>query len=226
MFARHDLVWLSDRGWQRARATLPATCHGAIDIWRQARWPAIVRRADAGQLPGQLSIGIALPPGRAGGAKTRIGFRVPASDIDKVLPPLSIAQVIDAVPASWGPLLATLERQATGRGLAIRVYGSVALQALTREPYLTAASDIDVLLHPVTRAQLYRGLDLLSFHASALPLDGEIVFPGAQAVAWKELSGALSAAGGSRVLVKEIHGVSLATASALLATMQDDICMG
>jgi phosphoribosyl-dephospho-CoA transferase len=220
MFARHDLVWLTEPGWQHARATAPADCIGAIDIWREAGWPAIVRRADTGLLPDQLSVGIALPPRPADGAKMRIACRVPVSDVDKILPPLPLTQVIEAAPESWQPLLAALERQAAVQGVAIRVYGSVALQALTRQPYLTAASDIDVLLHPMTHAQLYAGLDLLNFHAGRLPLDGEIVFPRAQAVAWKELSGALAGSTGTRVLVKELQGVFLATTSALLATMQ------
>lgn len=225
MFARHDLVWLSDRGWRRARDMAPAHFHGTIETWRQADWPAIVRRADADLLPDQLSIGIALPPRPIDGCKTRIGLRMPRSDVRKVLPPLSIAQINEAVPESWRPLLTALDREACGQGLAIRVYGSVALQALTRQPYLTTASDIDVLLRPMTDAQLHRGLALLNSYADRLPLDGEIVFPRGQAVAWKELSGALRAKNGPRVLVKEMQGVYLATTNALLATMRDEVCM-
>jgi phosphoribosyl-dephospho-CoA transferase len=224
MFARHDLVWLSEPGWRHARDTAPANCDDAIDMWRQTGWPAIVRRADADLLPGQLSIGIALPPHPIDGSKQRIGLRVPRADVDKALPPLLLAQVIEAVPQAWRPLLTALQREAACQGLALRVYGSIALQALTGQPYLTAASDIDLLLRPMTCAQLHRGLDLLGFYASNLPLDGEIVFPGGQAVAWKELCGALQAANGARVLVKEMHRVSLATTSALLATMKDDAC--
>jgi phosphoribosyl-dephospho-CoA transferase len=232
MFVRHDLVWLSDLGWRHARATAPANCHDALnaldalDAWRQADWPAIVRRADADLLPDQLSIGIAMPPRAVDGFKMRIGLRVPRSVVKKGLPPLPVAHVIEAVPEPWQPLLAALESDAAGQGLAIRVYGSVALQALTRQPYLTAASDIDVLLRPTTGAELHHGLDLLNSYANRLPLDGEIVFPCGQAVSWKELSGALRATSGRRVLVKETHGVYLTTTSALMATMKEDACTG
>jgi phosphoribosyl-dephospho-CoA transferase len=194
-----------------------------IDMWRKSDWPAIVRRADADLLPDQLSVGIAMPPCPIDGSKMRIGLRVAQSEVRMVLPPLPITQVIVAAPEAWRPLLAALEREATVQGLALRVYGSLALQALTRQPYLTAASDIDVLLYPVTPVQLQRGLELLNFYASSLPLDGEIVFPQGQAVAWKELSAALRATSGRRVLVKEMHGVYLTTTGALMATMKKDV---
>lgn len=224
MFARHDLVWLSDQGWQRAQDAAHAACRDLIGAWRQADWPAIVRRTDADLLPGQLSIGVSMPPRPDDGHKTRIGLRVARTDVKKMLPPLPIAQVAEAAPGSWRPLLNALDDEAGAHGLAIRVYGSVALQALTRQAYLTETSDIDVLLRPMTVAQLERGLALLNFYASRLPLDGEIVFPTGQAVAWKELSSALHASSGTRVLVKEMNGVSLATTSALLATMKDEVC--
>jgi phosphoribosyl-dephospho-CoA transferase len=223
MCARHDLVAISDFGWERARNTAPAYCRDMVDMWRKSDWPAIVRRADADLMPDQLSVGIAMPPSPIDGSKMRIGFRVAHSEVRKVLPPIHIMEVIDAAPEPWRPLLSALEREATVQGLALRVYGSLALQALTRQRYLTAASDIDVLLRPVTRAQLQRGLKLLNFYATSLPLDGEIVFPQGQAVAWKELSAALRAASGTRVLVKEMHGVYLETTSALIATMKEDV---
>lgn len=225
MCARHDLVWLSDQGWRQARDMAPAHCRDMFERWRQADWPAIVRRADADLLPDQLSLGIALPPRPTDACKTRIGFRAPRSDISKVSSPLSIAQIRETAPEPWHPFLSALDSDATGQGLSICVYGSVALQALTRQPYLTAASDIDVLLQPATNVQLQRGLALLNSYSRHLPLDGEIVFPNGHAVAWKELAAALRAKRGYRVLVKEMHKVSLATTDALLATMKEDVCM-
>jgi phosphoribosyl-dephospho-CoA transferase len=195
-----------------------------VDMWRNSDWPAIVRRADADLMPDHLSVGIAMPPCPIDGSKMRIGLQVAQYEVRRVLPPLPITLVIGAAPEPWRPLLAALEREATVQGLTIHVYGSLALQALTRQPYLTAASDIDVLLRPVTTTQLQRGLEMLDFYASSLPLDGEIVFPQGQAVAWKELSAALRAASGTRVLVKEMHGVYLETTSALMATMKEDVC--
>ena len=229
MCTRHDLVWLSDQGWQQARDRVqdmaPANCRDTIEMWRQADWPAIVRRADADLLPDQLSVGITMPPRPTDGCKIRIGLRVLRCAVKKVLPPLPLAQISDIVPDPWRALLGALDKEAASHGLTIRVYGSVALQALTGQPYMTVASDIDVLLHPMTTAQLHRGLDLLNSYARKLPLDGEIVFPDGQAVAWKEFSGALQSTCSARVLVKKMHGVYLSTTDALLTTMKDDVCM-
>lgn len=225
MYARHDLIWLSNQGWQRALNAVPEHDRHAVEMWRQADWPAIVRRADADLLPNQLSIGIALPPNPVDGAKTRVGLRVEQADIKKLLPPLPVARVVDAVPEHWRVLLKALERDASSSGLAVNVYGSVALQALTGQAYVTAVSDIDLLIRPVNCEQLTRSLDLLNRYADSLPLDGEIVFPEGQAVAWKELSGALRAANDSRVLVKGTYNVSLARPSALLAALKDELCI-
>lgn len=225
MCARHDLVWLSELGWRQAWEMAPPNCRDMIEMCREADWPAIVRRADADLSPDQVSLGIAMPPSPIDGCKTRIGFRVRRSEVRQISPPLSLGQILEAAPPPWHPFLRSLDRDAAARGLAIRVYGSIALQALTRQPYLTAASDIDVLLRPATSVQLHRGLALLKWHSRHLPLDGEIVFPNGQAVAWKELSIALDARGGHRVLAKEMHKVSLARTDALLATMKDDACL-
>jgi phosphoribosyl-dephospho-CoA transferase len=48
-----------------------------------------------------------------------------------------------------------------------------------------------------------------------LPLDGEIVFPSGDAVAWKEWAGA------ERVLVKRASAVRLAPVAELLSTLED-----
>jgi phosphoribosyl-dephospho-CoA transferase len=51
-----------------------------------------------------------------------------------------------------------------------------------------------------------------------VPLDGEVVFPGGAAVAWKEWRGAYDS--GRKVLVKTIDEVQLSWPEALLATLQ------
>ena len=104
----------------------------------------------------------------------------------------------------------------------MRVYGSVAFQALTGQAYLTAASDIDLLLAPRTLEQYRCALALLARHARALPLDGEILFPQGRAVAWKELLRVPDAT--AQVLAKSMHAVSLVTVASLLANLSTDTC--
>jgi phosphoribosyl-dephospho-CoA transferase len=74
-------------------------------------------------------------------------------------------------------------------------------------------SDIDLLFFPANRNALDAGLALLERYSAVLPLDGEIVFPSGDAVAWKEWLNA------DRVMVKDAVTVRLAPTAALLATL-------
>lgn len=220
MLARHDLAWLTPEGWREAEAACDAGCRDAIALWRRADWPAIVRRRDADAADGQCAVGLALPPEPASGYKRRLALQASLAHVAKVLPPLAMEEVIAAAPAPWRSPLAELEMAAREAGVALRVYGSLALQALTGQPYLTASSDIDVLCYPDTLEQLTVMLGLLEATAAKVPLDGEIVFPPGQAVAWKEWLAAENGPAGVRVLVKEYRSVYLAKPSELRDTLE------
>jgi phosphoribosyl-dephospho-CoA transferase len=71
---------------------------------------------------------------------------------------------------------------------------------------------------------LHAGLALLDDCSRQLPLDGEIVFPSGQAVAWKEWRNALSAQSRARVLVKRIDSVLMADPAALLDEFTERMC--
>ena len=219
MFSRHDLVWLSARGWERACAAAPPASRAAIAGWGAAGWPAVVTRRPAGLAPGQVALGIALPP-RLDGSKPRIGVKADTGDIVRTGAAMRLSDAIPAAPGTWRTALALLDDEAGRAGLALRVYGSLAFQALTGQPYVSATSDIDLLLHPATPAEYHQALALLGRHAQALPLDGELVFAGGHAVAWKEL--AACPHGQARVLAKSLHGVSLVAIDALLAASNED----
>ena len=222
MFARHDLVWLTSRGWQRVRAGAPEQALAALDRWRDAGWPAVVRRAEAAIAPGEVAIGFPLPPRPEDGGKLKFGCCVEMSDIGRRTRALPLVGALDAVPAQWREGLEMLERQAAHAGVGLGVYGSVALAALTGQYYLTPLSDIDVLLQPHTRRQLMIGLDLLSWHAGILPLDGEVVFPDGRAVAWKESRAAFAGAPGTRVLTKGLDRIALVLPEELMATLEEE----
>lgn len=100
------------------------------------------------------------------------------------------------------------ELQRLSAGLDLRVFGSLAWQALTGLRCLGPGSDIDILLRPISRQQLQAGVALLSGPAHGLPLDGEIMFPTGDAVSWKEW--ATAGAARARVLVKGPDAVRLA----------------
>lgn len=211
MFSRHELVWLSGRGWDAALESAPPAQHAAIEQWRREDWPTVVRRADAGLAAGQVSLGIPLPP-TPDGVKGRIALNASRSDVARRGAALALADAAQAAPQHWRLALDVL-----AAGLPLQAYGSLAMQALTGQTYLTPSSDIDLLFFPADANALHAGLALLEQHAATLPLDGEIVFPSGAAVAWKEWL----AAGPSqaRVLVKDAGAVRLAPMAELMASL-------
>lgn len=223
MFSRHDLVWLSPRGWDDACAGAPGAGRDAIAAWGARGWPAVVTRLPVGLAPGRIALGIALPP-RPDGTKPRIAFSVDgaaaAAHVVRATPALALADAVVAAPDAWRAPLAALDAEARGARLALRVYGALGFQAVTGQACLRPGSDIDLLLHPATPADLRGALALLARHARLLPLDGECVFGDGRAVAWKELAACPHE--DARVLAKSVDGVTLATLGSLLATLGEE----
>jgi phosphoribosyl-dephospho-CoA transferase len=215
-FERHMLVWLVADGWSAAQATTEPQHRAAFKLWQSQGWPLIVRRADTDAPHDQICLGLPLPPDEDSGEKVRIALRAHVGHVGKATPALALAAALRSVESPWRAPLTALEHDAAGMGL--RVFGSMAMQALTDLPYVSPTSDVDILFHPASRQQLEDGLIVLSRHAASLPLDGEIVFPGGAAVAWKEWRMAI--ANPAKVMVKELHSVRLADTASLLALLE------
>jgi phosphoribosyl-dephospho-CoA transferase len=200
--ARHDLVWLR-AGWQSAlRAPAPATDLAVVDRWVGLGRPAVARRAER-EDPDAIALGVALPP--ADGRRRRVALLVAPAAVARVAPPLRLADVVASAPAGWRPRLAALDAAARRAGLALGVYGSLACQHLAGEPYVSAASDVDLLVRPAGAAELRAALGLLLAHAAGPPaLDGEVLLPGGFAVSWRELL-----TRPERVLVKSGAGAAI-----------------
>jgi phosphoribosyl-dephospho-CoA transferase len=81
-------------------------------------------------------------------------------------------------------------------------------------PYVTAGSDLDLLVAPRDGTELEAALSWLTHEEGAGPLrlDGEIVFPGSDAVSWREWRDAPHDA---HVLVKGIGRLALLPREAL-----------
>lgn len=233
MYARHDLAWLTDEGWQQLLATTPPGTpgHAAISRWYDADWPLVVRRHDAaaggraaavntgaadGCHEALVCLGLAAPPDPVSGAKLRLPLSVPVRHVARSSAPLPLATVANAVPARWQAAFACLCESCAG--LDLRIFGSLALQALTGQSYLRDSSDIDLLFRPRSLAELDAGTLLLARHLRQLPLDGEILFPSGQAVAWKEWFTARAHT--ERVLVKSQASVRLGTRAELRAELE------
>lgn len=212
MFSRHELVWLTAQGWDTALERAQPGQQAGIERWRRADWPAVVRRAGVGLEAGEVSLGIPLPP-TPDGVKGRIAMTALKADVARHTPALALADAAQAAPDHWRKGLDALTA-----GLPLRAYGSLAMQAITGQSYLTPSSDIDLLFFPTDGESLRAGLALLEQHAAVLPLDGEIIFASGAAVAWKEWINA--ARGQARVLVKDAGAVRLAPMAELLATLE------
>jgi phosphoribosyl-dephospho-CoA transferase len=225
MFARHDLAWLSREGWEAVRrAALPAHVP-AIDQWCQDGWPATVRRQDVGILPDQVCLGMTPPCEQQGEPRVRISLTCLQGHIERISRPLDLHAVEAAVPGRWKADWRSLQAAVAAERLDIRVFGSLAMQAVTGRPYLTGRSDIDLLFSPASHEQLDAGMDLLTHCVKILPLDGEVVFPSGRAVAWKEWHQASLCGGPGRVLAKRLDAVGLHTVDELRAEIGEASCM-
>ena len=215
-FERHMLIWLEEDGWRAVQHAARKEHRPALKLWEGQDWPAVVRRMEIGTRDDEICLGLPLPPDEDTGEKVRISLRAHVGHISKAAPAVDLRAALRS-SGPWRERLTALEQDAAGMGL--RVYGSLAMQALTGLLYVSPASDVDVLFHPTSHKQLDVGMALLSRHAAHLPLDGEIVFPGGQAVSWKEWRMAM--AHPAKVIVKELQSVRLADTASLLATLED-----
>ena len=194
--------------------------HAHVAAWLAADRPLVVARQPCGEVisgsitVGTIATGLALPPVQG---KRRIAFSVAAHDIARYTPPLRLADAIAHAPAAWQPALAELDAAAIHIDLELRVFGSLAWQALSGLPYMTLRSDIDLLWHPLSNAQLQQGIALLARweQSSGLRADGEVLFGGNSAVSWREWA-ALKSGDDQRVLVKRESSAELVAARELL----------
>lgn len=218
MPSRHDLAWLTPSGWddvQQASAARPTAVRDAVARWRAADWPLVVRRAEPEQPPGLLAVGLPLPPDDLGD-KVRIGALVAQNAVRRHASPLTFNEVAGVMLPQWRTASLALQLAWPEFLTPLRVYGSLAWQALTGMPFLRDGSDIDLLFTPCNRREMEQGTELLDAHGVCLPLDGEILFPGDVAVAWREWRAAMLTGGAGAVLAKRADRVQLVSCQALL----------
>ncbi|MBP2306524.1 malonate decarboxylase holo-[acyl-carrier-protein] synthase [Azospirillum melinis] len=204
---RHGWVRLGD-GWVgHLRSPLASAERAEVADWCAAGRPLVIARRRSEDEVGELRLGLATPD------KRRIGLHVAVEAVTGRLPPLPLAEAVDAAPALWRPMLTDLARRAEELGTAAAVYGSLAWQQRTGLPYVRPESDVDLLFAPCDRWQLDRLLELLAELGDGNPrLDGEILLPDGATVAWRELAGRPA-----RLLVKGTAEVGLRDLASVLA---------
>jgi phosphoribosyl-dephospho-CoA transferase len=231
---RHQLVWLDAAGWHAVlagRADEPPwsdSAQACLQHWAAHDLPLVVTRqppplamgpapAGEGASPSPspsplLTLGLAAPL-RWG--RQRLFVRVPPAAAQRVgafaLGPDITAALPAAARESWGVLCADLQ----AAGITARVYGSHGWQRLTGLACVReGASDIDLLLACASPEQADAAAALLARAPATLPrIDGECIFDGGAAVAWREWA-AWRAGTVRQVLVKRLHGAALQTVDA------------
>ena len=217
-YSRHTRVWPTGAG----RAAMVSAVHdvtscAALELWSARGWPLVVRRAEDDETASddRIAVGLPLPPSLG---KRRLKFRLPRDGVAAHLPSLTLDEVVTQLRPTFSSALTPLARAAARERILLRVFGSAAWEAQTGLGYLRADSDLDLLAEPTTRAELRSLLALLDRVQArvAIRLDGEIVFPGGDAVAWREWAYGSSA---SRVLVKNMSQVALVARSDLVSKL-------
>lgn len=189
--------------------------HTQVAAWLEADRPLVVARQACGVARSDsIAVGLALSPAQG---KRRIALSVAAHDIARYTPPLLLADAIAHAPAAWQPALSELDVAAHHMDIELRVFGSLAWQALSGFQYLTPQSDIDLLWHPQSHTQLQQGIALLVRweQSSGLRADGEVLFGGSSAVSWREWA-TLKSDDAQRVLVKRVSSAELVDTRELL----------
>ena len=220
VLARHMRVWPTTFAWNSmAAAARDAIARAALELWSARGWPLVVRRpvdsevflSDKG-----ITVGLPLPPALG---KGRLKFRVAGEGVAAHAPPIALDDVVAEMEPAWQRALAPLARDATSQGVKLRVFGSAAWQVQTGLAYLHEHSDIDLLVEPAGIGEIDTAITLFERfeRRSAVRLDGEIVFPGGDAVAWREWDCAKS---DGRVLAKNLTGAALVPKTALAERLE------
>jgi len=219
---RHWLAWLTPSAAGRARPEVhcrvsPASASELLAGWLAAGHPLIVARQDGIPSPGELRLGLALPPALG---KHRLAFRVPSDEVGRVAPPPAFdSKAIDALPEPWSESLRRVLALAEPRLPAPRILGSAGMQVVTGLACMSPDSDLDLLFSPpddgAARA-LCKALASLNEDRS-VRIDGEIRNARGEAVAWREL-----ASGARQLLVKTLDGARLVDRASFAAGFADE----
>jgi len=207
---RHDLVFVSPAAWRSLldeRRDLAG--EPVVAGWIDCGWPLIARRVAPGEADG-LSLGLPLPPSLG---KRRIALLLPADAMVSTAPPPLLGEAIAVAPPAWRSTMERLVELAASHGGQVRVFGSLAWRLLTGLDYLTARSDLDILLplpHAGDVVRLTAELAALE-RTAPMHLDGELVREDGAGVNWREFQG-----GAHEVLVKTARNAALFRASQFL----------
>lgn len=207
---RNQLVWLHAQAWSQVQDhAWDAEAQIILAHWQRNKLPLVVCRQRLDVAPNQLCLGLPAP---LQWSRRRLALKVGREQVASVGNFPTLRQVAPAMP--WGPAALELDGELTQLGVTPQVYGSHGWQWLTRMAYVHEASDLDVTLNVPDFQTACRVTALLAAADPGPRLDGEIVFPDDQAVAWRELL-RLLADHTAQVLLKDRQSIRLVTLAEL-----------
>ena len=216
---RNQLVWLHDAAWT-ALAARPwdAAARTTLAHWQQHRLPLVVCRQAPCTPMQRISVGLAAP---RTWATSKLALDLAPEDIQAHGEFPSLQQV--AHGTSWQSAAHDLAR---ALGVMAYVYGSHGWQHLSGLDYVHAESDIDLSLQVPDMGTAQAVVAQLEAAQLPMRIDGELVFAGGHAVAWREYARLLQGQTRS-VMVKSRHSlqlVSLADLPTLQALTEATTC--
>jgi phosphoribosyl-dephospho-CoA transferase len=213
------LLIVDPEAYALALAARPELCgEPLVGAWAERGFPLIARHRGPCDRPGLIAAGLPLPPPHG---KRRIALALAPAAIREVAPPPLLRAAASCAPAPWRAAIDAILDLGRRAGVEIRTFGGLAWSALTGLEYLSASSDLDLLLVVEGDADVPALLEGLARIAARAPmrLDGEIVRQdrtGGFAAHWREV------AGGGEVLVKTIDGVALRPAQEFLSPPENE----
>jgi len=211
---RHDLLRVEPAAW----LGMLRRCPGVADMplvegWALRGWPVIVRRRVESDGAAKVPAALPLPPVHG---KRRIGFTFSSCADVTPLPPVLLRDAAQIAPVAWRSLISALTDLGESVGAPPRVFGALLWQHATGLPYLTDASDLDLLWSPsdaAAAASLLAGLRRLDSDGP-VRLDGELELPDGGGVNWREIS-SQTGVPNDVALVKTMDGVEMRKVAAL-----------
>lgn len=200
---RHDLFHLPPEAWAGVLGRAwDAEARACLSHWCEHELPLVVSRQAGVAADGFVALGLPAP---ACWSRRRLALQVRADLLGR---PAALPG-IECVAGLLSPALAAALPGHT------RIAGSFGWQHLSGLAYVHADSDIDLLL-PVRDASQADALALLLAESGhqGHRLDGELIFPGGSAVAWREWA-AVRRSATQQVLVKRLAGAALEDTAAL-----------
>jgi len=205
---RHQLAWLRPEGWSRVlRREWDVVAANCLAHWAAHSLPLVVTQQSACVAgPGTIAMGLPAPDRWE---RQRIAIGIPRADVLYCDEFPRAGQVVSLLPQAaltqWRRLCAGL----AACGAVARVHGSYGWLYLTGLDHVRASSDIDVWIgvRDVEQADAV-ARQMQAFECAHLRLDGELVFEGGIAVAWREWL-CWRAGRANALLVKSLEGSSL-----------------